>query len=98
MLELVLDSAAATESAGRGSGVSCHPVAWLSARRLGLGQNHAGARFAARSDGTVKSPTYTLVRPYRRSELFHWDLYRLASPEELGFLGCENNSMARRSC
>ena len=100
-VDIPLPSESATESAGHALAGALEAVLEVRHARaaaiIGLaGSLGAGKTTLARAAlravgvaGAVRSPTYTLAEPYetRIGRIWHLDLYRIADPDELEFIG-----------
>ena len=94
-MEFITNSPAETEKVGAALGRVLEPGTILAYRGdLGAGKT-AFTRGLARGlgyDEPVTSPTYTIVNEYLggRMPLFHFDMYRLASSDDLWDIGWED--------
>lgn len=94
-MEFLTDSPAGTEAVGEALGKVVQPGTVVAYRGdLGAGKT-AFTRGLARGIGIsdmVTSPTYTIVNEYLsgRLPLFHFDMYRLTSGEDLFDIGWED--------
>ncbi len=91
-LQLTLADADAMEALGAQLARSITPGIITLSGELGTGKTTLARGFihALGHTGKVRSPTYTLVEPYLLDDgavVYHLDLYRLADPEELEWLG-----------
>ncbi len=93
-LQLHSDSAASTESIARRLAQCCKVQSSLVIHLIGeLGAGKTtfcrGFLHGLGHQGNVKSPTYTVVEPYKlgQRDIYHFDLYRVNSYDELEAIG-----------
>ncbi len=102
-MQLRIPTAEAMEALAARLAAQCEPGTCLFLQgELGAGKTTFVRGFLRQAgyQGTVKSPTYTLVEPYEIAgkTFYHFDLYRINSDEELEGIGLRDYFDGRSIC